>query len=205
MENINEIISEVKNSKILGSEDESIEVSLSEQRRQEAELRKYELTEDNPMISGEKYNGINAKIECDSYYTPDEAVKQCMIKYESQAYEAIKSVKVKRETSGQMLLTDKDLNDVKAQFPETKRNIAGNGPIKAMMVRRIKKWCGAICLFDVFESDIGFMGSRRKVYTVDNVKILFYKKNSDAISSEIILKNKFMRFRNRAGKSKDIK
>ena len=49
------------------------------------------------------------------------------------------------------------------------------------------------------------MGSRRKVYTVDNVKILFYKKNSDAISSEIILKNKFMRFRNRAGKSKDIK
>ena len=96
MENINEIISEVKNSKILGSEDEAVEVLLSEQRRQEAELRKYELTEDNPMISGEKYNGINAKIECDSYYNPDEAVKQCMIKYESQASEAIKSVKVPR-------------------------------------------------------------------------------------------------------------
>ena len=149
MENINEIISEVKNSKILGSEDEAVEISLSEQRRQEAELRKYELTEDNPMISGEKFNGINAKIECDSYYNPDEAVKQCMIKYEPQASEAIKSVKVKRETGGQMLLTDKDLNDVKAQFPETKRNIAGKGPIQAIMVRRVKKWCGAICLFDI--------------------------------------------------------
>lgn len=202
-ESFSNFINEIKHTKTLSCEADEIEVSLSEQRKHEAELRQFEIDEENPDLSTEKYNGINAKIECLSYYNPDEAVKQCMIKYDSQGSEAIKSVKVKREGQGQFLCSEKDMADIKAQFPEGRRNI-GHGPFKAYMIRKIKKWSGAICLFDVFESEMGSMGSKRKVYTVDNVKILYYKKNSDGLGSEIILKNKFMRFRHKAGKSKEL-
>ncbi len=202
-ESLSNFINKTKNSRVLSCETEELEKSLSEQRLEEAKLRQFEIDIDDPESSIERYNGINAKIEGLSYYNPDEAVKQCMTKYESQGSEAIKSVKVKREDQGQFMCSEKDLADIKAQFPEGRRDI-GHGPFHAIMIRKIRKWNGAICLFDVFESEMGIAGSKRKLYTVDNVKVLFYRKNSDGIASEIILKNKFMRFRHKAGKTKNL-
>ena len=69
---------------------------------------------------------------------------------------------------------------------------------------KIKKWYDAICAFDVHISELGSFSSKRTVYTLDNVSVFFYHKNSDGIGQEIILKNKFFRKRKLAGKSKDL-
>lgn len=179
------------------------EPSLSEQRKKEAEDRRWGL-ESNPAFSEEKFDGINAKIEGLSYYNPDECIKHAMQDYENQAAEAIKSVKVKREGAGQFMCTEKDLADIRAQYPEGKRMITPNGPVKMYRIRKIKKWCDAICAFDVHISELGSFSSKRTVYTLDNVSVFFYHKNSDGIGQEIILKNKFFRKRKLAGKSKDL-
>ena len=122
----------------------------------------------------------------------------------------------KKNISGSLLINDKqvldeliklqkekDLADIRAQFPEGKRLLA-NGPVKMYRIRKITKWCDAICAFDVHISELGNFSSKRTVYTLDNVSVFFYHKNSDGIGQEIILKNKFFRKRKIAGKSKEL-
>lgn len=204
MSTINHILEEIKNTPIISGErcEENVK-PLHEILREKASKSKENV---DPIESTERYDGINSIVSPLSYYNPEEALKRAMIDYETQASQAINSVKAKRESSGQEIVKRGDINDIKAMYHEGRRTITNKaGLIKYYRRRYIRDWCGVVCIFDIDESEIGIMNQKRKIFTLNTISICYYLKNSDGIGLEIIIKNKFWRKRKLAGRSGNLK
>lgn len=185
---------------------ETTEKPLHEIRMQEMIAHKYGLDKSDesvdPEMSDERWDGLNIVIEPLTYYNPVDCVSHAMKDYENQAKPTLDAIKTKRGQHGQNLIPLTDINDVKGQFQEGRRKVGALG-LSVNKYRFIKPFCGAICIFEITESSVGMGSAKRKTYMLDTVSACFYKKNSDAIVKEIILRNKFWRWSKNAGKTSD--
>ena len=173
---------------------ESLGISL------ESEIHEENESDSVPEISTEadsqglaNVKGKNTKFKALVFYNATDALSNCMKQFKDQAQKNIDVIRTAREARGQRLATKADMKDVVGEFHEGTRNVT-IGPVPVSTVKLhayIREWCGAICYFEISESDYGAGSMKRRGYNVEKVSVVYFQKNGVGMSKEIILKQPF--------------
>lgn len=131
------------------------------------------------------------------YYSIEAAVTGTLSKFSDKILNNINKVKSWRESHGQRIATDKDINEVKGEWPEENLSKLPQPSPRPLVIKRVvRTFKGYSLVMEIVVADTAFFPSDkryRRGYSIQKMELPFYLSNGVGLRKQIILRENLFR------------